>query len=157
MANQPTCEETINKSLEGRLQELETLYKAYQEDEGDNEDLDERKEELNNYGLILDYVAPNTFENQGRGYIRYLLSWGGPSDEFRFFLDEHLNPTDIEYWRMHWMDGAKRTLLSWTKSVDWMDGCWGRGAQLLSDIYEDWKETDTIRNLIGGLWSSCRE
>lgn len=72
---------------------------------------------LNEYGLSFDYVAPGTFRDQRRGYWRYQLSWGGPSDEFRFYCDERKQPTRIEYWFMDWFDGAKISIKP--DSEDW--------------------------------------
>lgn len=61
---------------------------------------------LNEYALSLDYVEPRTFPNQKRGYKRYQISWGGPSEEFRMYS----SPTVIEFWYLDWFDGAKITL-----------------------------------------------
>ena len=62
------------------------------------------------YGLDFSYVEPNTFKEQTRGYWRFQLSWGGPSDEIRFYVREQDNgPTELEkaeYWYMDWFDGA---------------------------------------------------
>ena len=58
------------------------------------------------YGLCFDKVEPNTFQNQKLGYWRWQLSWGGPSDEFRIYLDEDKNIYKIEYWYLDWGDGA---------------------------------------------------
>ena len=53
------------------------------------------------YGLSFDYVEADTFDNQPKGYHRFQISWGGPSDELRFYsLDK------VEYWYMDWFDGA---------------------------------------------------
>lgn len=38
------------------------------------------------------------------------FSWGGPSDEFRVYLDEEGLVSSIDYHFMDWFDGAKRTL-----------------------------------------------
>ena len=38
------------------------------------------------YGLCFDFVDAGTFDNS-EGYYRYQLSWGGPSDEIRFYND----------------------------------------------------------------------
>lgn len=38
------------------------------------------------YGLAVDYVAAGTFEKQREGYLRYQLSYGGPSEEIRFYF-----------------------------------------------------------------------
>ena len=77
-----TCEERIDAALTDRMQDF-------------------RKGELE--GLGFDYVNPNTFEDQPRGYHRWQLSWGGPSDEFRLYSDG-----TVHYHFMDWYDGAKR-------------------------------------------------
>jgi len=69
------------------------------------------KNELFELGLGFDYVAPGTFTDQDEGYWRYQLSWGGPSDEFRFFANsvEDRYPM-VEYWFLDWFDGASKHL-----------------------------------------------
>jgi len=71
-------------------------------------------DDFHEYGLSFDYVEPNTFEGQTRGYYRFQLSWGGPSDEIRFYTtvaehDNHLLDR-AEYWYMDWFDGAKESV-----------------------------------------------
>ena len=61
---------------------------------------------INNYGLGFDYVEKGTFTDQKRGYFRYQLSWGGPSDEFRIYVDYDEQITHIDYWFLDWGDGA---------------------------------------------------
>ena len=61
---------------------------------------------INNYGLAFDYVEKGTFTDQERGYFRYQLSWGGPSDEFRIYVDQDKQITHIDYWFLDWGDGA---------------------------------------------------
>ena len=34
-------------------------------------------------------------------YKRYQLSWGGPTEEFRVYLNG-----DVEFWLLDWFDGA---------------------------------------------------
>jgi len=132
MATQPTCKERIRTELQDRIADLEKLWELWKQDpEANDPDLGN----FNEYGLCLDYVAPGTFERQKRGYLRYQLSWGGPSDEFRFYLDESLNPTRIEYWFLDWFDGAKIILK-------------GKSLSLLQEIYEDFKETGTVSHQI---------
>lgn len=64
-----------------------------------------------NYGLSIDYVAPGTFDRQKEGYLRYQLSWGGPSDEIRFFYTPGANePYKIQYVLLDWFDGAKKNV-----------------------------------------------
>ena len=61
---------------------------------------------INNYGLAFDYVEKGTFTDQERGYFCFQLSWGGPSDEFRIYVDYDKQITHIDYWFLDWGDGA---------------------------------------------------
>ena len=132
MATQPTCKERIRTHLQSRIADLSKLWELYRQDpEANDPDLGN----FNEYGLCLDYVAPGTFERQRRGYLRYQLSWGGPGDEFRFYLDESLNPTRIEYWFLDWFDGAKIILK-------------GQSLALLEEIYQDFKELGVVSHQI---------
>ena len=93
-----SCADLVQRRWEGRRDELEK-YEA------------NGWERFHEYGLSFDYVEPNTFEGQTRGYHRFQLSWGGPSDEIRFYTtvaehDNHLLDR-AEYWYMDWFDGAK--------------------------------------------------
>lgn len=53
------------------------------------------------YGLCFDYVELGTFNDQKEDYFRYQLSWGGPSDEIRFYDDG-----TIEYVFLDWNVGV---------------------------------------------------
>jgi len=75
---------------DSRIRTIRRLWKAYQYGQ---EDTDEGN--IYEYGLSFDYVGPGTFNGQRRGYWRYQLSWGGPSDEFRFYCDERRQPVRI--------------------------------------------------------------
>ena len=88
----------INDQLEGVLDDLRSMLRGNGE------------ESLAEYGLSFDYVPAHTFNDQREGYFRYQLSWGGPSDEFRFFTGPELSCHRIEYWFLGWFDGASRTL-----------------------------------------------
>jgi len=109
------CAELVLEKFKERAEIIEGIYRYY--------DLDEAKqsahvlhnqltgdwagEALENYGLCFDYVAPHTFTDQPEGYYRWQLSWGGPSDEFRIYVDDMCRPVRVEYWFMDWWDGAK--------------------------------------------------
>lgn len=72
------------------------------------------------YGLCFDYVEPDTFEDQTEGYYRFQLSWGGPSDEFRFYSDG-----SIEYVYLDWFTG-----IGWdVTGEDW--------AEFIRSMFED--------------------
>jgi len=68
------------------------------------------------YGLDFSYVEPDTFDNQPKGYHRFQISWGGPSDELRFYTRDEANK--VEYWFMDWLDVDK--VEYWF--MDWFDG-----------------------------------
>lgn len=84
------------------------------------------------YGLSFDYVAAGTFSDQDQGYFRYQLSCGGPSTEFRFFVDPDLTCWKIEYWFLDWWDGACRTLH-------------GDDKKLMLDVFEQFKDCGTLQ------------
>jgi hypothetical protein len=102
-----TCELRVDRRLEGRLDDLRQLWRAYCEGkEEESGDLGTFTE----YGLCFDYVTALTFTDQKEAYFRYQLSWGGPSEEFRFFVNPDLSCHRIEYWFLDWFDGANRVL-----------------------------------------------
>ena len=116
------CKQRVAGSCEGRLEDLDKLWKAYCTGEEDVEDLGN----LNEYGLCFDYVAPNTFDDQKEGYFRYQLSYGGPSDEFRFYCGLDYTLYKIEYWFMDWNDGAKKIVTDnklMQEIFDWFNDC----------------------------------
>jgi hypothetical protein len=105
-AKQNTCETRIDSQLRGRLCDLRRLWAFYQHGDEWDDDLGSPR----HYGLSFDYVPAGTFSDQREGYFRYQLSWGGPSDEFRFFVNPDLSCHRIEYWFMDWFDGACRVI-----------------------------------------------
>ena len=89
---------------------------------------------FNEYGLSFDYVPSDTFEDQDRGYFRYQISYGGPSEEFRFYYcDENLYPYDIEFWYLDWFDGASHTLT-------------GNDKALMNSVFDWFKECGSVSN-----------
>lgn len=124
--NTPSCESRIDAELASRIEDLTRLWELYQEDaDASDDDLGNMYE----YGLAFDYVAPYTFTDQAEPYFRYQLSWGGPSDEFRFYASQTSRgwvPYRIEYRFMDWFDGATRELRGSDRALlveifDWFD------------------------------------
>lgn len=101
-----TCRARVHHHLRNRLHDLQSLWDAYCSGARETEDLGSLEE----YGLAFDYVSPATFTDQKEGYFRYQLSWGGPSDEFRFFVNLDHSCHRVEYWFLDWFDGAHCTL-----------------------------------------------
>lgn len=58
------------------------------------------------YGLAFDYVKAGTFEDQNTGYFRYQLSYGGPAEEIRFYVDPEHNLMKAEFWLLDWFTGS---------------------------------------------------
>jgi hypothetical protein len=124
---QPTCKDRVREHLKSRADDLRQLWDAYSSGKEDVPDLGNIFE----YGLCFDYVAPETFTDQRRGYFRYQISWGGPSEEFRFYCTEGFGLERIEFWFLDWFDGAKITLS-------------GARLELLTTIFEWFKESGTV-------------
>mgnify|MGYP001607415806 CR=1 FL=1 len=120
MNTQKKCWELVKDKLKSRISDLTKLWALYLED---REKSDENLGNMYEYGLSFDYVAPNTFEKQRRGYFRYQLSWGGPADEFRIYAAYDLKPYTIQYWYMDWFDGAGKIL-------------YGKDFKLIAEIFE---------------------
>ena len=78
--------------------------------------------------LGFDYVKPETFNDQEQGYWRMQISWGGPSDEVRWYSDgEPHSYNKIMYSYMDWFDGAEIDVST--------DHVW-------QNIFSDYYETD---------------
>lgn len=124
---QLSCEERVEGELAKRLADLREMWgRVVAECEEDEfEKRDDVSRELGEYGLCFDYVeALDDEDGEGEGgYFRWQLSWGGPSDEFRFFADYKMELWRVEYRFMDWFDGASRLLT-------------GDDFRLLRDIWE---------------------
>jgi hypothetical protein len=119
---------TAREAYKSRMDDLRQLWKNECEGIEDDPELGN----LNEYGLSLDYVEP---EGRKRGYLCYLLSWGGPSSEFRFYMDEGLRLTKVEFVYMDWFVSAKITPQ-------------GKNLEVLTAIYESWRECETVAYLV---------
>ena len=113
---QKTCAELISARCYDRKEQFENALLFFK---GTDETKKNRKKnsEFSEYESLMDYasqnsldfsyVEPNTFKKQSEGYWRWQLSWGGPSDEFRYY--HH--------------DGDKKKIKSMESSyMDWFDG-----------------------------------
>ena len=88
------CVDRVRAAFESRMGDIRLLFEA------EDNFIDELGS-LDQYGLCIDLVRAGTFEGQRDDYIRYQLSWGGPSEEFRLFKNG-----DVEFWLLDWFDGA---------------------------------------------------
>jgi hypothetical protein len=127
-AKQKELKATARESYKSRMDDLRKLW------ENDCNGIEDDPElgNLNEYGLSLDYVEP---DGRKRGYLCYLLSWGGPSSEFRFYMDEGLRLTKVEFIYMDWFVSSKITPQ-------------GKNLEVLTEMYESWRECETVAALI---------
>ena len=111
-AKEKKCIDLVQSEYDFTLNKFKEAYDYFFEDEESRkpndalEHCEDFSQYISEYGLCFDKVEPNTFQDQKLGYWRWLLSWGGPSDEFRIFVDEDKNIYKIEYWFLDWGDGA---------------------------------------------------
>jgi len=102
-----TCRNRWADAKRSRFADLRKLWTAYCEGE---EETDEGS--IYEYGLAFDYVAPDTFGHQPEGYWRYQISYGGPSEEIRFYSSSaHSTPYRITFVFLDWSDGHERKLV----------------------------------------------
>jgi hypothetical protein len=109
--------ETLYAMLCGDHEEWET----YAEENGHG--TQEQSEAFSEYGLSFEYIEPENGEN---GYFCYLMSWGGPSDELRFYVDVGGTAYKIEYWFKDWFDGASIDVTGDQAAkacADWFEQC----------------------------------
>ena len=95
---QKTCAELISARYTDRLKQFDDAW-------------EDSKINWNDYlaenTLAFDFVEPNTFNNQPIGYYRLQFSWGGPSDEVRWYSRKPYTYFKITYSYMDWFDGAE--------------------------------------------------
>ena len=95
---------------------------------------DDVNEELRNayyeYGLAFDYVIPDDAEKDA--YFRYQISYGGPSEELRFYCDASYRVYKIEFVLLDWFDGAPLTLHGDDRAT----------AQM---VFDDFKDCDMLK------------
>jgi hypothetical protein len=107
------CNERITEELE----RVAHTFRRYMENFDVYENGDDEQPPFCEHGLSLDWQEGDDGEE---GFLCYLLSWGGPSDELRFYRDG-----TVEYWFKDWFDGASRDV----SREDW--------AQWLLDMWQE--------------------
>lgn len=108
------CKDKVKDSFKRSFNTIKTLYDAYL----DGQEYVENLGSINEYSLSFDYVPKGTFSDQRLSFFRYQICYGGPSTEYRFFIDGELKPYKIEYWYLDWFDGAYHKLSG--KAFDYM-------------------------------------
>jgi len=117
MTKEKRCADLINEKYLNRLKDYKSAKEYFNIDK-DQRLENQRHEELECYEDFFDYlcqsilgfdfVPVDTFEDQEQGYWRLQMSWGGPSDEFRIYVDDQNNIEKIFYHYMDWFDWASK-------------------------------------------------
>ena len=125
------CIDKVQEAFESCYEVLEKLFIAYQEGDEDRhiDDIGTFWE----YGLSFDYVTPGTYTDQDQGYFRYQISYGGPSEEFRFYVNPDFSCYFVEFWYLDWFDGASIELNGIEK-------------ELLIEIYDLFQEIGSVES-----------
>ncbi len=96
------CKDEVEKAFKGRMKDINRLCEAIEtSDKFLKEKIEEDLGTLWDYGLSIDFVEAGTFADQRADYMRYQLSYGGPSEEFRIYKNG-----EVEFWYLDWYDGA---------------------------------------------------
>ena len=95
----PKCADLVQAEYERELEKVHRLVKVHPKGT-------EELGHLSTYALSFDYVEAGTFSDCDESFYRWQLSYGGPQDEFRFFVDDSKKLERVEYWYLDWHDGA---------------------------------------------------
>ena len=135
MTKQKKCVELVDEMYFKTVQDYKSA-KNYFDLDTDDRSKNQRHEDLECYedffdyvnqsGLSFDFVPVDTFEDQQQGYWRFQMSWGGPSDEFRIYVDDQNKIEQIYYHYMDWYDGASKLVqdnIIYDICQMFLDGC----------------------------------
>ena len=128
---QPTCEARIDASMLSHMETIQALWERHKTDPevyvyqstptGDVE-----IGRWDDYGLSFTYVdAEDAFG--GQGYWKYLITWGGPEIQLRFYADPSANfrLRRSQFFLADWFDSACREIP-------------GQWSELIEEIWQDW-------------------
>ena len=90
--------------------EFNVYYKEVEDHLKKNENFDFEKDIgfIDEYPLSIDYIEPNV--NDTPPHWQYLISYGGPGSEIRFFVDDKgsTKPYKVEFWFSEWSNSGKQ-------------------------------------------------
>lgn len=92
MLDKKRCKDLIDEAWARRRLDISRLLNGECEED----------ESIFDLGLSFAWIPPTGETYEEGGYFQLLLSWGGPSDEIRFF-----DYNRIVYVYMDWFDGAE--------------------------------------------------
>ena len=104
------CADLVHDKYKDRADQFSNLLDQCTNETLKHENYGKWSERFNESILAFDFVKGNTFKDQPDGYWRLQLSWGGPSDEIRYYKGDHTPAPkydQITYCYMDWFDGAE--------------------------------------------------
>jgi hypothetical protein len=97
----PLTHEEFMQEKDSRISTIREILSGKSEDVGS----------LSEYALWFEYVPEGTFNGQKEAYFCWLLSFGGPEDEFRFYPNPSLSVGRVTYAYLEaWTEKLEETL-----------------------------------------------
>ena len=93
-------------ALDHLISRSEDIADIMQRQQSEDPDIaDQAYNEFYEYGLSFEYVPPFKFPDQRAGFWCWQISWGGPSEEFRVYVDEDERIVEIDFVYLNWGEG----------------------------------------------------
>jgi hypothetical protein len=143
--------------------EFNVYYKEVEEYLKENENFDVEKDIgfIDEHPLSIDYIEPNV--NDTPPYWQYLISYGGPGSEIRFFVDNKnsTEPYKVGFWLLDWSGEEEHDVTG----EDVIEHLWEQILLPLAEQmetrneepYRETQETDPLLALAGTLESDVTE
>ena len=106
-----SCADIIPYAMENRLNEMQEMWDVYCGWEKPTDEITE--DSFHKYGLSFEYVDEGDDDNN---YFRYQISYGGPSEEIRFYCYKNhfgqwvFSEAEFVYMDWTWFDGASEMI-----------------------------------------------
>ena len=136
-SDKETCGDRIEDAIISRGEDFTRFMSCFSFGQNymiEADEEDEVLEEFYNYGLSIDMVSMGTFNRMKEPYLRYQLSWGGPSEEINFYQNGR-----VEFVFMDWFDSAVKEI----SHLEWVE--WLRSYLVDMELLTDQKYFDAWR------------
>ena len=138
-----SCADRIAEHMASRIDDIRNLWNEPHSNE-DGYAYKDGYEALNEYGLSFEY---RTGADGDPAYFIWLLSTGGPHEEFRFYVNPDYTLYKIEFAFLDWYDGATSPVYDFrTKDKPESD------YNLLKEIWHEFfcvgGETEHLQNMV---------
>ena len=134
--------------------EFNVYYEEVEEYLKENENFDLEKDIgfIDEYPLSIDYIEPNV--NDTPPHWQYLILYGGPGSEIRFFVDDKgsTKPYKVEFWFSEWPNSGKQEVTGDAIIEQlWEQALLPLTEQIETQNEESFQETDPLLALAGTL------